>query len=87
MLTFRRRRLPSRYGAVLMPLLLSILMTGIVSFVASVKHFGLHDGLVPLWLGAWEVSWLIAYPALLLVLPVVRWLTAMLVEPPHTGDS
>ncbi len=81
MLTFKFRRLPARYGAVLMPFLLSILMSGVVSFIATLKAVGMEDGLVALWLGAWQMSWLIAFPTLLLVLPLVRRIVAILVEP------
>ncbi|EPH31988.1 hypothetical protein L293_1764 [Acinetobacter gyllenbergii CIP 110306 = MTCC 11365] len=33
------------------------------------------------WMSAWGISWLIAFPVLLLVLPVVRKLTLLLVRP------
>jgi hypothetical protein len=32
-------------------------------------------------MSAWVISWLIAFPTLLLVLPVVRKITAILVQP------
>lgn len=75
------KRLPARYGALLMPLILSLLMSAVVSFIATLKTAGVTPDLVPLWLGAWRVSWLIAFPTLLVVLPFVRWVVAMLVEP------
>jgi Protein of unknown function (DUF2798) len=88
MLIFKLRRLPSRYGPVLRPFLLSILMSGIVSFIATLKNYGPHDGLVALWLGGWTVSWLIAFPTLLLVQPAVRRIVAILVESaPSDGGS
>ncbi len=80
MLRVRLRRLPRRYASVLLPLLLSILMSGIVSFIATLNTAGFHDGLVALWLGAWRLSWLIAFPTLLLVLPLVRRIVSLLVE-------
>jgi len=63
-----------------MPLLLSILMTFIVSFVSTLKSLGLDAFTLTGWLSAWGLSWLIAFPALLLVLPVVKKLTAYLVH-------
>jgi hypothetical protein len=80
--SLKLRRLPARYAGILMPLILSIFMSAIVSFIATLKTAGLHAGLMTLWLGAWSLSWLIAFPTLLLVLPVVRWIVTMLVEPP-----
>ncbi|MEA5668895.1 DUF2798 domain-containing protein [Stenotrophomonas sp. MH1] len=75
-------KLPVRYGALVMPLLLSLLMTSIVSLISTLKSIGLSPQLTSKWLGAWGVSWLIAFPVLLLLLPVVRRATAALVRSP-----
>ena len=79
-MTFKPRRLPARYAGVVLPFVLSIVMSGIVSFIATLKTAGTPDGLLTLWLGAWKVSWLIAFPTLMLILPLVRWIVSLLVE-------
>ncbi|GAM32833.1 hypothetical protein P23_3370 [Acinetobacter calcoaceticus] len=33
-------------------------------------------------MSAWAISWLIAFPTLLFILPIVRKITAMLVQQP-----
>jgi hypothetical protein len=81
MTTVKLKRLPARYAAVIMPLILSVFMTSIVSFIATVKTAGFTDNLLTLWLGAWEISLLIAFPTLLIVLPIVRRIVAFFVEP------
>lgn len=73
-------KLPARYGSLVMPLMLSILMTCVVSFISTLKGVGMSPQFTSKWLGAWGVSWLIAFPVLLLVLPVVRKATAALVR-------
>jgi hypothetical protein len=35
-----------------------------------------------MWLGSWGLSWLVAFPTLLLVLPLVRKATAAVVQMP-----
>src|SRR5665648_512544 len=75
------KRLPARYGALLLPLTLSLLMSGVVSFIATLKSVGMVSNIAGLWLGAWQVSFLIAFPTLLVVLPLVRRIVALLVEP------
>lgn len=77
----RYRRLPARYAGVVMPLLLSIFMTCIVSLISTLRGVGLADGVLRTWLAAWALSWIVAFPVLLLVLPLVRRLTQLLVEP------
>jgi hypothetical protein len=75
------RKLPARYAGLVMPFLLSILMTCVVSLISTLKGVGPVANFASIWLGAWGVSWLIAFPTLLLVLPVVRRLTAAVVAP------
>jgi hypothetical protein len=63
-----------------MPLLLSIFMTCVVSMISTVRGVGVGDGFLTIWLGAWGLSWLVAFPTLLLVLPLVKRATRFLVE-------
>ena len=76
-----RRKLPARYATVLSPLVLSLLITFIVSFISTLKSLGFHPKLPAIWLTAWGLSWLVAFPTLLLVLPVVRRIVGWLCEP------
>jgi Protein of unknown function (DUF2798) len=73
-------KLPARCAPVVMPLLLSLLMTCLVSLIATLRSAGLTTEALQLWPGSWLLSWLVAFPVMLLVLPVVRRLTAALVE-------
>ena len=73
-------KLPARYAAVVMPFFLSVIMTFVVSFISTLRGAGLGYGFLPLWLGSWGLSWLVAFPTLLLVLPVVRRVTAAVVR-------
>lgn len=81
MTTVKLKRLPARYGTVIMPLILSVVMTSIVSFIATIKTVGFAEDLLTLWLGAWEMSLLIAFPTLIIILPLVRKIVAFFVEP------
>ncbi|MBS4046386.1 MAG: DUF2798 domain-containing protein [Alphaproteobacteria bacterium] len=78
-----RQKLPARYNAIAVPLLLSLMMTCIVSGIATVNSIGLPDGFVGKWMQAWLYSWIVAFPIMLFVLPVVRRIVALFVEPPR----
>ncbi|RUV38534.1 DUF2798 domain-containing protein [Mesorhizobium sp. M7A.F.Ca.MR.148.00.0.0] len=78
---YQRRKLPARYAAVLSPLVLLLLMTFIVSFISTLKSLGFHPELPSIWLTAWGLSWLVAFPTLLLVLPIVRRIVGALCKP------
>jgi hypothetical protein len=83
---WRRPCIPKRFAALLFPLLLSGFMTLLISGLSIGRVLGLGEllnnpsGFVQTWLQSYLSAWLIAYPILLLVIPVVRrivdWLTA-----------
>ena len=79
--TRKRGRLPARYAAIVSPLVLSLLMTFIVSFISTLKSLGFHASLPSIWMSAWGLSWLVAFPTLLMVLPAVRRIVGWLCEP------
>lgn len=70
-----------------MPLILSFMMTFIVSFISTWRGIGLAPPFFGVWMSAWALSWAIAFPTLLAVLPLVRRATAWIVdlEPPPEG--
>lgn len=78
-----RMKLPARYGGIITPFIISVFMSCVVSGVATAKSIGLASGFVSLWMSAWAASWLVAFPTLLVVVPVVRRITAVLVHPPE----
>ncbi|WP_111861483.1 DUF2798 domain-containing protein [Acinetobacter sp. CFCC 10889] len=73
-------KLPAKYAAWILPLLLSGLMSGIISFINTVKNLGWIENLFSIFLSAWMMSWMFAYPIVLIVLPIVRKLTALFVD-------
>ena len=73
-------KLPARSAAWVMPLMLSIVMTFIVSMVSTVRSIGLSPEMPRIWLSAWGLSWVFAFPTLLVVLPLVRKATAAIVD-------
>lgn len=76
----RRRKLPARFAPIVAPLLLSLLMTCLVSLIATLRSVGPTPELLRLWPGNWLLSWVVAFPLMLLTLPIVRRMTAAIVE-------
>lgn len=74
------RKLPRRFGALVTPFLLSLLMTCVVSAISVLKTQGPGPEAIGAWPTAWLVSWLVAFPVLLLMSPLVRRLTGLVVE-------
>ena len=77
-----RRKLPARFHAIVFPFILSVFMCGTVSAVSTAKAIGLAPDFAVRWLTAWGLSWLVAFPVLLLILPAVRRIVGWLVHAP-----
>jgi Protein of unknown function (DUF2798) len=75
-----RGKLPARYAAIVMPLVLSVLMTFVVSAISTLRSLGPTSAFLATWPAAWAISWLVAFPTLLAVLPLVRRIVALAVE-------
>lgn len=78
----RSWRLPNRAQTVLVPFFLAGFMTLIVSSIATVKAVGFADDIVWRIAAAWATSFVVAFPCVLVILPLVRKLVGRLVEPP-----
>jgi Protein of unknown function (DUF2798) len=76
------KKLSHRWQGVALPLILSIMMTTIISGVSTAKALGLGPGFASAWLIAFGVSWIVAFPTLLIVLPLVRRIVSLIVAPP-----
>jgi hypothetical protein len=63
------KKLPARCAAWVMPLLLSVFMTFIVSMISTLRGVGLSPDMPKIWMSAWALSWVFAFPTLLFMLP------------------
>jgi hypothetical protein len=76
------QKLPARFNGVALPFVLSVLMSCIVSGVSTIRIAGLGPTFLPNWMSAWGWSWLVAFPAIIVVLPVARRIVGMFVQQP-----
>ena len=73
-------KLPARFDSVVTPLMLSIMMTCVVSAISVLRTQGFDLEALSMWPSAWGLSWCVAFPVLLLVLPMVRRITGLIVH-------
>jgi Protein of unknown function (DUF2798) len=76
------RKLPARYHGLVLPLVMSVIMTCIVSAVSIARVRGIEPGFVDVWLSAWGLSWIVAFPVLMVITPFVLRIVRLLVELP-----
>lgn len=71
-------KLPKSTTPFIMPLILSIFMTCIVSAISTMRNVGITVEAFHMWPTAWLISWVFAFPTLLLVLPVVKQIVKLI---------
>ncbi|WP_159819431.1 DUF2798 domain-containing protein [Colwellia sp. 20A7] len=51
---------------------MALLMSCIMSFVISVFNVGMVSNIIDIWLNAWSFAFLVAFPAIIIVSPIVH---------------
>lgn len=69
-----------KYQSVVFAFFMALLMSCLMSLVITVHNIGLVPNILWIWLDAWAFAFLVAFPAVMLVAPVVRKLVAKLVR-------
>ena len=64
--------IPAKYGQFTFIFFVSICMSCVVSGVSVLNTAGFVDALFGLWMNAWFKSWIVAFPSLLIIAPLVR---------------
>lgn len=73
--------IPKRFELPVFALFMSMLMSCLMSGVITFFNLGLVDDFFTLWMNAFGKAFLVAYPCILLVVPVVRRIVGRLVAP------
>ena len=73
-------KLPAKYANWLMPFFLSGLMSATISMINLWKKVGWFDAFFTKWFDVWLFSWMIAFPTVLIFLPIVRRFTGLFVN-------
>ncbi len=74
--------IPKRYEAYAFGFLLSGMMSAVVSMIATIRAAGFTPEVPHLWITSWPISWAVAFPAVLVVAPIVRKILARIVRQP-----
>jgi len=72
--------IPKRTYSVTFSAVLAFIMTFFVSGVSTLRSLGFHWQTLPLWMENWALSYVIAFPVLLLVRPLTVWLVDQIVR-------
>ncbi|MEJ6815344.1 MAG: DUF2798 domain-containing protein [Octadecabacter sp.] len=73
--------IPAHFAPILFGFILSGLMSEIVSAIATARVLDAGSPFIGQWFRSWISSWLVAFPAVLLIAPVTRRLVGKLTRP------
>lgn len=71
--------IPQRYAGYVFAFFMSLLMSGLMSLFISLINVGAVDGIFLIWLRAWALAFVVAFPTVVAVTPLVHRLTASVV--------
>jgi hypothetical protein len=74
------KKLPASYMRYALPAGTAVFMTFLVSGVATWRAVGWTDGMVGTWMSSWGIAWLVAYPTMLVMMPLVRRWLGLIIE-------
>ena len=74
--------IPARFANLTFSFFLSGMMSFIITGVATLRTIGPSVDVLHIWITAWPVSWLIAFPAVTVVAPVARALSKLVLRSP-----
>lgn len=74
------KKLPPHFAHILVPLLLTFIVTAMVSAISTILAVGVNFHTAQIWPRAWMASWIAAFPVALFILPFARWAVGLVVR-------
>lgn len=59
---------------------MGLLMSGIMSFVITAFNVGLVPNIISLWLKAWGFAFMVAFPTIMIISPIVHKLVSLVLH-------
>ncbi|MDG2154358.1 MAG: DUF2798 domain-containing protein [Gammaproteobacteria bacterium] len=78
--------LPKKYQPIVFSFFMALLMSGLMSLVVTTFNMGLVSNLVVIWLKAWGVAFSVAFPIIIVVTPIVRKLSDLVLRDDSDED-
>lgn len=72
--------IPRKFQKIVFSFFMALLMSGIISFSMSLVHVGIAKELIFIWLTSWPIAFIVAFPCIMLVSPIVNKLVALILE-------
>lgn len=69
-----------KYHKIVFSFFMALFMSGIMSFVISVFNVGLVANIIAIWLQAWGFAFVIAFPTIILISPIVHKLVSLVLR-------
>ncbi len=69
-----------KYYRLVFAFLMALFMSGLMSLVISVYNMGLVSNIIDIWFHAWPFAFVIAFPTIMMVAPVVDKLTHLIIQ-------
>jgi hypothetical protein len=72
--------IPKKYTPYVFSFFMALLMSCIMSGVICIHNLGFVDNIVAIWLKAWGFAFVVAFPVVIVVSPIVKRLVSLVVS-------
>lgn len=79
--------IPQKYTPYVFSFFMALIMSGIMSLVIPAFNIGLVDRLLVVWLKSWPLAFAVAFPAVVAVSPLVRYLVSVVIAQPRQSHA
>lgn len=76
----REHMIDRKHHRIVFSFFMSLLMSCIMSLVISLFNVGLVDNILSIWLNAWAFAFVVAFPTILAVTPLVHKLVSLVLR-------
>ena len=76
-----------KYHKIVFSFFMGLLMSGIMSFVVTSFNVGFVTNIISLWLKAWSFAFIVAFPTIMVVSPIVHKLVSLVMEEEENQDK
>ena len=72
--------IPKKYELLVFSFFMVLLNSGIISLVLSIVHLGFESHTLYVWLKSWGLGFVVAYPMVIVLSPLVRKLVDRMID-------
>ena len=77
----------AKYTSAAFSFFMALLMSCVMSMVITLTNLGVVEGLFVIWLKAWGSAFIVSFPTIVMISPLVKRLVALVIKVPSQNSN